>query len=119
MKTFYYTVNTFNNGVPIQPRWAIDAENEQDAIQKLIENKIIDRNGYEFLELCSVKEALLKYIEQPKTTSARNRMGCSENWYDPLYAISQTFSKQEIEKMSEHEINNLFKLSGNISDNLY
>lgn len=119
MKTFYYTVNTFYNGEPVQPHWIIDAENEQEVIQRLIDKKIIDRNGYEFLDLCPVKEKLLKYIEHPEITTARNRMACSENWYDPVYAISKTFSKEEIEKMSEYEISNLFKLAGNISEGLY
>lgn len=65
------------------------------------------------------KEKLLKYLEAPKETSARNRMGCSENWYDPYYAMKETFSKEQIESMTETEIQNLLTLAQNISDGLY
>ena len=65
------------------------------------------------------KPLLLKYLKAQKVTDARNRMGCSENWYDPYYAIKQSFSLEEIEKMSEREIQNLVKLAGNISEGLY
>lgn len=65
------------------------------------------------------KEKLLKYLEAPKETSARNSMGCSENWYDPYYAMKETFSKEQIENMTETEIHNLLTLAQNISDGLY
>ena len=66
-----------------------------------------------------LKEELLKYIANPKTTDNRNRMGCSENWYDPFYAMSQTFSLEEIQNMSGAEITNLFRLAISIEDGLY
>ena len=66
------------------------------------------------------KECLIKYFEDVQEPStARNRMGCSENWYDPFYAIEETFTKDEIEAMSDNEINNLFRLAGNIQEGLY
>ena len=46
-------------------------------------------------------------------------MGCSENWYDAYYAIKMTFSMEEIENMSENELNNLVKLGDAISEGLY
>ena len=46
-------------------------------------------------------------------------MGCSENWYDPFYAIKETFDKEEIEDMKALEINNLLKLARNIQEALY
>ena len=46
----------------------------------------------------SEKEKLLEYINNPVTTTMRNRMGCDENWYNPYYAIKETFSKEKIEK---------------------
>ena len=46
-------------------------------------------------------------------------MGCDENWYNPYFAIKESFSLEEIEKMSEREIQNLVKLAGNISEGLY
>ena len=66
-----------------------------------------------------LKEELLKYIANPKTTDNRNRMGCSENWYDPFYAMAETFSIEEINNMSGTEITNLFRLAINIQEGLY
>ena len=65
------------------------------------------------------KEKLLKDLDEPVETTARNRMGCSENWYDPYYAMKETFTREQIENMSESEIQNLLKLAQNISEGLY
>lgn len=65
------------------------------------------------------KAKLLDYLEKPVTTSAQNSMGCSENWYNPFFAVTQTFSKEEIEAMSEQEVCNLMKLAEKIADGLY
>ena len=65
------------------------------------------------------KEKLLEYIDNPVLTGARNSMGCSENWYDSYYAMKETFTKEEIENMSDGEINNLIKLAENIMEALY
>ena len=65
------------------------------------------------------KERLLEYLQAPTTTNARNSMGCSENWYDPFFAMKETFSRAEIEAMSDDEICRLLKLAQNIADGLY
>ena len=65
------------------------------------------------------KTEIINAIKNVGTTTARNRMGCSENWYNPYYAIKMTFSMEEIESMSEGELNNLVKLGENISEGLY
>ena len=65
------------------------------------------------------KEKLLEYIDKPVLTDARNSMGCSENWYNPYYAMKETFTKEEIENMSDKEIDNLIKLAENIMEALY
>ena len=57
--------------------------------------------------------------EEVKGTKARNSMGCSENWYNPYFAIQQTFPREEIEKMSDSEVSNLVRLAEKISDGLY
>ena len=67
----------------------------------------------------SEKEKLLEYINNPITTTMRNRMGCDENWYNPYYAIKETFSKEKIENMSEEEIENLVELANEIGLALY
>ena len=51
MNTYSYCVNTFKKDEPVQLSGFIDADNEEDAIQKLIANGTIDPKSYEFLEL--------------------------------------------------------------------
>ena len=65
------------------------------------------------------RKKLLEYFENPVITTARNRMGCDENWYNPFYAIKETFSWSEIEIMADEEIDNLVRLASNISDAFY
>ena len=65
------------------------------------------------------KEEIINGIKNVKLTNARNSIGCSENWYNSYYAIKMTFSMEEIENMSEKELNNLVKLGNAISDGLY
>ena len=78
-------------------------------------------NNIENTDNRSDKEKLLKYIEsyQKPDKIARNRMGCNESWYDPYYAIKETFSLEEIKEMSEKEVANLVKLGSEISSALY
>lgn len=65
------------------------------------------------------KEEIINGIKNVVTTTARNSMGCSENWYNSFYAIANTFTMEEIEGMSEKELNNLVKLGDSIADGLY
>lgn len=65
------------------------------------------------------KENLLKYIDAPVLINARNIMGCSENWYDPYFAIMMTFSKEEIIAMPDNVLDDLIKLAENIAEGLY
>lgn len=67
----------------------------------------------------SEKEKLLEYIRNPVTTTARNSMGCSENWYSPYFCIKETFSFEEVEKMDDSEIERLIKLADRIGEALY
>lgn len=65
------------------------------------------------------KDEILINIATVGYTAAQNIMGCSESWYNPYYAIKNTFSYEELEKMSEEELNNLIKLAVNISEAFY
>ena len=65
------------------------------------------------------KEKLLEYIDKPVLTDTRNSMGCSENWYNPYYAMKETFTKEEIDNMPDKEIDNLIKMAENIMEALY
>lgn len=66
-----------------------------------------------------MKEKLLEYISKPVLTTARNSMGCDENWYNSYFAIKETFSIDEINSMSDKEIENLIRLGDNMSEALY
>lgn len=65
------------------------------------------------------KSTLIDYIDRPAIVDARNRMGCDENWYNPYYAIKNTFPREEIAKMTDQEIRNLIKLADAIAGALY
>ena len=67
------------------------------------------------------KEEIINNIKNTSLvgTSARNSMGCSENWYNVYFSIKMTFSMEEIESMSENELNNLVKLGNTIAEGLY
>ena len=65
------------------------------------------------------KDEILMNIATVGYTKGQNIMGCSENWYNPYYAIKQTFTYEELYKMSEEELNNLVKLAETISEGLY
>lgn len=67
------------------------------------------------------KEEIINNIKNTSLvgTSARNSMSCSENWYNAYFSIKMTFSMEEIENMSENELNNLVKLGNTIAEGLY
>lgn len=50
---------------------------------------------------------------------ARNIMGADENWYTADYAIHETFTREEIEHMSNTEVNHLVALAENLSEAFY
>jgi len=52
-------------------------------------------------------------------TGKRNRMGCSEDWYNPYFAFAKTFTMGDLDKMSEQEIRNILKIAGKIQEALY
>ena len=62
---------------------------------------------------------IISGIENLNITTARNSMGCSENWYNFFYAMKQTFTIDEIKNMTDRECELLNKLASNIMDNLY
>lgn len=65
------------------------------------------------------KEKLLEYLDAPVETTAKNIMGCSESWYDPYYAIKKTFTREQIQSMTDAEVANLILLAENIAEGLY
>lgn len=65
------------------------------------------------------KKELIDAIKSYKITNARNSMGCLEDWYDFTFAMKATFSVDEIEKMSEHDIELLHRLHESVSEGFY
>lgn len=65
------------------------------------------------------KSKILHEIATASPRKGRNTMGCPESWYDPYYAIGQTFSRKELEDMTEKELNDLFKLADQLTDVFY
>lgn len=73
-----------------------------------------------YYSLSGCKERLLlRYELNIPSNNNRNSMGCSENWYNFEYAMEQTFTKEEIEKMSDTEFAHLKRLASNIQEGLY
>ena len=69
---------------------------------------------------CPDRVAINRYYNSTaKVAEGKNRMGCSESWYDPYYAISQTFTADEVDKMDDKELENLIKLAEEIQGALY
>jgi hypothetical protein len=65
------------------------------------------------------KDDILKLVREYTPTTARNSMGCFENWYSPYYAMKMAFGMEALEEMGEAELNNLVRLAETIGDGLY
>ena len=65
------------------------------------------------------KEEILNAVATVEDTCARNRMGCSENWYNVYYALKHTFTSDELKAMTEEELNHLVRLGDAIAEGLY
>lgn len=65
------------------------------------------------------KEEILKEVRKDNTIPGRNSMGCSESWYNPYYAIQQTFADEELDGFSEETLNALVKLGNSMSEAFY
>jgi hypothetical protein len=57
------------------------------------------------------KQELLRQISQISLTNATNRMGVSENFYNPEYLISQAFEKEILEALTDREAELLYQLA--------
>lgn len=60
-----------------------------------------------------------KHYSNPDRKVMRNSMGCSEDWYDPVFCICNTFNEDDILSMDDKTINNMVKLAGKIGECLY
>lgn len=62
---------------------------------------------------------LIKNVKQMNLTDSLNSRGKNDNWYINIYAIYNTFTEDEIKKMSRREISLLIRLADKISEALY
>lgn len=65
------------------------------------------------------KTQILESYCDTKESKARNLMGVSENYYDPIYLIKTCFTKEEVEKMTLKQVRILYKLALHASDVFY
>lgn len=65
------------------------------------------------------KENILDNIKNANKAEGQNIMGCGECWYDPYYAIQQTFSEDALQAMSYVELVHLITLAEKIQEALY
>ena len=61
----------------------------------------------------------LYFDNKVSVENIRNSMCCNESWYDKHYAISRTFTKEQVNTMSDNELANLLKLAEKIQEALY
>lgn len=65
------------------------------------------------------KQEILKGIENANRSKERNSMGCNESWYNPFFALKETFGAERLSTMSEKELNDLMELADAMSDAFY
>ncbi len=54
------------------------------------------------------KEMIIEYMKNPTIISLKN------GWYSAYYAIKETFSIEEVQSMTDKEVNNLIRLANEI-----
>ena len=59
------------------------------------------------------------YNQKFQPSGLRNRMGCSEDWYDCYYAITQTVSSEVINRMSDEALDALVDCVCAVQEALY
>jgi len=66
-----------------------------------------------------VKEQIINDIKQAKWQKGRNSMGISESFYDPYYLLKEFKTLEELEQLSEKELNLLLDFANFASDTFY
>ena len=59
------------------------------------------------------------YSNKFQSSGARNRMGCSEDWYDCYYAITQTLHPTEVDNLNDEQLDSLVKVVCAVQEALY
>lgn len=74
------------------------------------------------IELVQVtsRESLIRYMEEDQVSDlGKNRMGCSESYYDPFFVIKKTLSLDTVKAMPEDELGRLLGCLNTMSEGLY
>lgn len=66
-----------------------------------------------------VKEEIITNIKEVKPEKGRNSMGVPESFYNPFFLLKSFKTLDELEKLSEKELNLLLELAGFASDIFY
>lgn len=86
-----------------------------------INTRVSENWEYE-IELVQVtsRESLIRYMEEDQISDpGKNRMGCSESYYDPFFVIKKTLSADAVKAMSEDELGRLLGCLNTMSEGLY
>lgn len=59
------------------------------------------------------------YNQKFQPSGQRNRMGCSESWYDCYYAITQTLHPHVVDNMTDEALDALVKCVSTVQEALY
>ena len=65
------------------------------------------------------KEEILKKINEAQKIKGMNSMGVSESYYDPYFLTKACFTSEELQEMSQKELENIIKLANFASDIFY
>jgi hypothetical protein len=66
------------------------------------------------------KQTILEAFDQDKDHDHRkNIMGADDAWYDTDYAITQVFTKDQVQAMSDDEIGHITALGDKMAEMLY
>lgn len=65
------------------------------------------------------KETIVTRIKEVGIVKGQNSMGVSESFYNPYYLIKRAFTADEINAMTEKELQSVFKMADYATDAFY
>lgn len=81
--------------------------------------KAVEEEIHKYTQTPHKRQEILDRIKNYTSVSAHNSMGCSEDWYSVFYAMKQVFTEEQLEAMSNKELNLLVRLGDAIAEGLY
>ncbi len=65
------------------------------------------------------KEIIVARVNEVGSVKGQNSMGVSESFYNPYYLIKRAFSSEEINEMTEKELQSVFKMADYATEAFY